>query len=110
MILYFVTYKNKESCYWPQNVRIVNLLFQNNGNNVFPVKRAIQCRTCHVLTKSFCGLCTRLVSKIFSHSLCYALQASLGKTNEFRKIKHLIFQKFITIIFRGVFFYYFFVK
>lgn len=44
-----------------------------------------------VLAKSFRGLCTRLVSKIFAHNLCYVLQASFGKPNEIGKIKHLIF-------------------
>ena len=44
-----------------------------------------------VLTKSFQGLCTRLVNKVLAYNLCIALNSIFNEPCELGKIKELIF-------------------
>ncbi len=45
----------------------------------------------HVLAKSFYGLCSRLVTKIFGYNLCLLLNSMFSATAEISKIKQLIY-------------------
>ena len=45
----------------------------------------------HVLAKSFYGLCSRLVTKIFGYNLCLLLNSMFYATAEISKIKQLIY-------------------
>ena len=45
----------------------------------------------HVLTKTFYGLCSRLITKIFGYNLCLLLNALCDATVEITKIKQLIY-------------------
>ena len=91
-----------------QGICLIALKRSNSKNNwsksfrqlIFKFRRRIetnfsqlseQLNAQKVLTKTFNGLCCRLVNKIFAYNLCLILNHIFYPNSHIAKIKHLIF-------------------
>lgn len=75
---------------WPKSVRQLIFKLRRRVETVFS-QLSEQLNAEKVLSKSFQGLCTRLVNKILGYNLCLVLNSIFHKTCELGKIKQLIF-------------------
>lgn len=75
---------------WPKSVRQLIFKLRRRVETVFS-QLSEQLNAEKVLSKSFQGLCTRLVNKILGYNLCLVLNSIFDETCELGKIKQLIF-------------------